>query len=146
METTEHGSGPIHGDGVLFLEGLEQVVSIVFADIFYAEVVNDKGESDVTLRMLPYGGGARDRRISKQGKVYFQPVIGDAAGLFETRHAFAYLHIDPAVRSGEAAQVVLLNDLVREEIQGEFYVLLSRHGVAIVEIFDVQRHKMGIRG
>ena len=65
VETIEQGAGPIHGDGVLFLEGLDQVVSIFFAGIFDAKVVNDKGEGDVTRRMLPEGRGVGDRRISK---------------------------------------------------------------------------------
>ena len=54
------------------------MISIFFSDIFDAEVVNDKEESDVTCRMLPKGGGAGDRRIYKLGKVGFQTFIGDA--------------------------------------------------------------------
>ena len=90
------------------------MISIFFSDIFYAEVIDDQVESDVMCRMFPEGGGAGDRRISKLVEVDFQPVVGDADGLFETRHAFADLHIYPAVRADKAAQVVLLNDLVRE--------------------------------
>ena len=96
--------------------------------------------------MLPEGRGAGDRRISKLGEVDFQLVIGDAVGLFETWNAFAYLHVDPAVGADEAAQVVLLDDLVREEIHGEFHVLVSDHGVAVIEIFDAKHHKPGVRG
>ena len=112
IETTEQGAGLIHGDGVLFLEGLYQVISIFFSGIFDAEVVNDKGEGDVTRCMLPEVRGAGDRCISKLGKVDFQSVISDAAVSFQTRHAFVDLYIDP--------QVVLFDDLVREEIQGDF--------------------------
>ena len=32
------------------------------------------------------------------------------------------------------------------EIQGKFHVLVSGHGGAVVEIFDVKRHKPGVRG
>ena len=67
----------------------------------------------------------------KLGEVDFQPVIGNVAGLFETRHAFVDLHIDPSVREDESEQVVLLNDLIREEIQGKFHVLVSGHGGAV---------------
>ena len=129
----------------MFLEGLDQMISIFFSKIFDAKVVDNKGESDVMRRMLPKVWGTGDRCISKLGKVYFQPVVGDADGLFGTRNAFADLHIYPDVRAEKAAQVVLLNDLVREEIQGEFHVLESGHGGAVVEIFDIQRHKPGIR-
>ena len=71
------------------------MIRIFFADIFDTKVVNDKRDGDVPRRMLPEGRGAGDRRIYKLGEVDFQPVIGDADGLFETRHAFADLHVRP---------------------------------------------------
>ena len=113
------------------------MISIFFAKIFDAKVVNNKGEGDVTRCMIPEGRGAGDRRISKLGEGYFRPVIGNAAGLFETLHAFADLHVDPTVGEDEDAQVVLLDDIVREEIQGKFHVLVSGHVGAVIEIFDV---------
>ena len=58
------------------------MISIFFSDVFDAKVVNDKGEIDVTRRMLPEGGGVGGRRISKLGEVGFQRVIGNADGLF----------------------------------------------------------------
>ena len=58
------------------------MISIFFADIFDAEFVDNKGEGDVTRRMPPEGRDAGYRRISKLGEVDFQPVVGDAAGLF----------------------------------------------------------------
>ena len=58
------------------------MISILFPDKFDANVVNNKGESDVTRHMFPEGGGAGDRHISKLGEVDFQPVIGDATSLF----------------------------------------------------------------
>ena len=71
METTEQGASLIHGDGVLFLECLDQVIHIFFANIFDAEVVNNKGLGDVMRHMLLEGRGVGDRRISKLGKVDF---------------------------------------------------------------------------
>ena len=122
------------------------MIIIFFADIFDAEVFDDKGEYNVTRRMLPEVGAAGDRSISKLGEVDIQPVIGNAAGLFETRHAFANLHIDPAVGADEAAQVVLFDDFIQEEIQGEFHVLVLGHGGAVVEVFYVKHYKPGVRG
>ena len=71
METTEQGSSLIHGDDVLFLEVLDQVIRIFFADIFDAEVVNNKELGDVMRHMLPEGRGVGDRSISKLGEVDF---------------------------------------------------------------------------
>ena len=129
----------------MLLKGLDQAISILFADIFDAKVVNDKGEGDVTHHMLTESRGTGDRHISKLGEVYFKPFIGDGDGFFETRCAFTDLHIDPAVGADEATQVVLFNDLVQEEIQGEFHVLVLGHGGPVVEVFDVERHKLGVR-
>ena len=125
---------------------MDQIINIFFSDIFDAEVVDDKEKSDVTRHMLPEGGGAGDRRTSKLGEIDFEPFIGNAAGLFETWNAFADMHLDTSVRAYKTVQVVFLNDLVWEEIQGKFHVLVSVHGDAVVEIFDVQSHKPGIRG
>ena len=116
----------------MLLEVLDQVIRIFFANIFDAEVVNDEGRGDVMRHMIPEGMGAGDRRISKLGKVDFQPALGNVAGLFETRHAFSDIHVDTAIGSDEAAQVVLLDDIVREEIQGEFHVPVSGHGGAVI--------------
>ena len=76
----------------------------------------------------------------------FQPVIGNAAGLFDTRHAFANLHIDPDVWADEAAQVVMFDDIVREKIQGKFHVLVTGHGRSVVEVFNVGRDGAVERG
>ena len=90
------------------------MISIFFSGIFDTKAVDDKGEGDVTRHMNPEGRGAGDRRISKLGEVDFQPVIGNAAVLFDTQNAFTNLHIDPAVGADEDAQVVLFDDIVRE--------------------------------
>ena len=66
--------------------------------------------------------------------------------MFETWHAFSYLHIDPDVGADKAAQVVLFDDIAREETQGEFHVLVPVHGGAVVEVFNVNRNKLGVGG
>ena len=55
----------------MFLEVLDQVIRIFFADIFDAEVVNNKELGDVMRHMLPEGRGVGDRSISKLGEVDF---------------------------------------------------------------------------
>ena len=43
-ESTEEGTSPVNGDGVEFLEGLDEVVGVFFSDVLDAKVVYDKGE------------------------------------------------------------------------------------------------------
>ena len=70
------------------------------------------------------------------GKVSFESVVGDAASLFEAGHASLDLYVDPAV-GAERAEDVLIDNFVRDACQGELHVLISGHGGAIIEIFDV---------
>ena len=98
-ESAEEGTGPVNGDGVQFLEGLDVVVSVFLADGLDPKVVDDKGENDGLGGVLPERKSSGNRGESKMGKVSFEPVVGDAAGLFETGHAFLDLEVNPAVRT-----------------------------------------------
>ena len=69
-------------------------------------------------------------------KVSFEPVVSDAAGLFEAGHAFSDLEVNLALRT-ECADVVLVNYFVRDTGQCEFHVLIAGHGGAIVKIIDI---------
>ena len=70
------------------------------------------------------------------GKMSFEPVVDYAAGLFEARHAFSDLEVNPAVGT-ECAEVVLVNNFVRDTGQRKFHVLVAGHGGTAVKILDV---------
>ena len=61
--------------------------------ILDAEVVDDKGEGDVAGGMAPKGWGVANRGVTVGGKMKDKPVVGDAACLFEARHALSLIHI-----------------------------------------------------
>ena len=42
-ESVEEVTGPVDGDGVEFLEGLDEVVSVIFADVLDPKVIYDEG-------------------------------------------------------------------------------------------------------
>ena len=70
------------------------------------------------------------------GKMSFELVVGNAAGLFEAGHAFSDIEVDPDVGT-DRAEVVLVDYFVRDASQYEFRVLVAGHGGAIVEILDI---------
>ena len=53
VESAEEGTGPVNGDGVEFLEGLDEVVGVLFADVLDPKVINDEGENDGLGVVLP---------------------------------------------------------------------------------------------
>ena len=135
-KSAEEGIGPVDGDGVQFLEGLDEVVGVFLADIIDPKVVDNKGENDELGGVLPERRSSGNRGESKMGKVSFDPVVGDADGLFEAGHAFSDLEVNPAV-STECADVVLVDYFVRDAGQCKFHVPVAGHGRAIVEILDI---------
>ena len=74
------------------------MVRRVLADVLDTEIVNHKGEADVFGGMLPMGRGPSDGEVAKLCKVYIEPIVRDAAGLFQAWHAFVDLQVYPYVR------------------------------------------------
>jgi hypothetical protein len=62
---------------------------VVFADVFYAKVVDDKGELDWTGLVFLKAWCVFGRDVAECGKVFAQLVVGDDAGLRESVHALA---------------------------------------------------------
>ena len=52
-DSAEEGTRPVDGDGVEFLEGLDEVVGVRFAYILDPKVINDEGENDGLGGVLP---------------------------------------------------------------------------------------------
>ena len=87
------------------------MVGVLFSGVLDAKVVYDEGEKYGFGVVLPQCRGYGYRGKTELGELSFESVIGDAAGLLETGHAFSDLEVDPAVRT-ERAEAVLFNDFV----------------------------------
>ena len=44
-DSAEEGTSPVNGDGVEFLQGLDDVVGVLFPNVLESKVSNNKGES-----------------------------------------------------------------------------------------------------
>ena len=58
------------------------MVQCVLANVLDTEIVDHKGEADVFGGMLPKGRGLSDGGVAKLGKVYLEPIVLNAVGLF----------------------------------------------------------------
>ena len=110
-ESAEEGTSPVDGDGVEFMEGLDEVVGVLFSNVLHAKVVYKEGEKYGFGVVLPQRRGSEYRGESELGEVSFESVVGDAAGLLEAGHAFSDIEVDPDVGT-ERAEAVLLNYFV----------------------------------
>ena len=110
-ESAEEGTNPVEGDGVEFMEVLDEVVGVLFSNVLDAKVVYNKGEEYGFGVVLPQRRGSGYRGETELGEVSFESVDGDAVGLLEAGHAFSDLKVDLAVGT-ECAEAVLFNYFV----------------------------------
>ena len=114
-----------------------EMVLRVLADMLDTKIFDHKGEADVFSGMFPKGRGPSDRGVAKICKVYLEPIVRDAAGLFRAWHAFADLQVYPSVQC-KLEEVVLGDDFLREYCQTEFHILVTPHGGVVIEIIYVK--------
>ena len=71
-EYAEEGTGPVHGDGVEFLEGLDEVDGVLFYDVLHPKVINYKGENYGLGVVPPERRGSGNRGEAEMGEVSFE--------------------------------------------------------------------------
>ena len=133
-ETTIEGASPVDGYSKNLLESLDEMVSSLFADVFDKKMVNHEGEKDIFGGMLPKGRGLRDGGVAKLGKVDMEPIVCNADSLFQAWHAFADLQVHPSVGC-VLAEVVLGDNLFREDVQADLHVLIAHHRSIVIIYF-----------
>ena len=79
------------------MEGLDEVVGVLFDVILDTKVVGNEVESDGLGGVLPERRSSRNRGEYKKGKMRFEPVVGNVAVFFEAGNAFADLEVNPDV-------------------------------------------------
>ena len=120
------------------MKGLNKVVGTLFLNIFDAKVVNHERKTDVQCRVIPKGRSVRYWSINRICEMCSEVVIGNAAGMFDTRHALSDLKVYPTVRASKASKVVLVNDFGWKDVEGEVHIIETCHRSVVVEILDVK--------
>ena len=91
--------------------------------------------------MLPKGRGLRDGRVAKLGKVDLEPIVCNDAILFQAWHVFADLQVYPSVRC-DLAEIVLDDDLFKNYVQADLYILIPSHSGTVINVFNIQSEGM----
>ena len=121
------------------------MVRHVLADVLDTEIVDHKGEADVFGGMIPKGRGSSNGGVAKLGKVYIEPIVCDAAGLFQAWYAFADLQVYPSARC-KLEEIVLGDDFLREYCQADLHILVTPHGGVVIKIIYVKSDEAGTGG
>ena len=104
---------PVCADLIVFLEGSEQVLSIVAACVLDAEVVHNQREDHWACLMAPQTWGDVTLDVATGIEVFGEEVVGKFACLFEPVHALGELEIYPPVVY-ILFEVLFIDDLLRD--------------------------------
>ena len=121
------------------------MVRRVFADVLDTKIVNHKGEEGVFGGILPKERGSSNRGVAKLGKVDIEPIVCNAAGLFQSCHDFSDLQLYPSVGC-ELEEVVLGDDFFREYFQADSHILVSPHRGIVIKILNIYSYEAGTEG
>ena len=121
------------------------MVCCVLVDVLDTGIVEHKREADVFGGMLPKGRGSSDGGVAKLGNVDLEPIVRNAAGLFQAWNAFTDIQVYPPVIC-ELEEVVLGDDFFREYCQADFHILVTSHGGVVIKILNVKRDEAGTGG
>ena len=96
VDTRVERTGPVLGDGIVFDEGVVQVVGVTVANLFDAEMVNDEGEHDGAPLVSPEAriGGALV--AASNIEVFLEELVGEDSGLRKSVNAATNFRVDPA--------------------------------------------------
>ena len=131
---------PLCGDGVELAKRSDEMLSVVFADILDAEVVDNKGEGDGSSVVTKKSGSVWSGVVTVFLKMLDEALIGQNPSLRKAVHSLADLHHDMVVVN-EGGKVVLLRNGRRDKLGRNPHVLEALHGGVEVEIFDVDCHE-----
>ena len=142
-ESKVQSAGPIDRNLVELLEGIDEVVSMFLADIFDSEIVNNEGESYRSGFVFPERWSARHWSVAESCEMLLEAVVGNASSLFEAGHALANFDVHVSVRD-KVEKVILGDDFVGDQLDWQLHVLVPFHGGAIVKVFDIEDHELGV--
>ena len=95
--------------------------------------------------VAPQTWGVGDGGIAKWCKAFDELVVCNDTSLGEAIHAASNFDVDKTVVD-QVVQAILLDDFVRQEVDGEAHVFVSVHGCAEVVVLEVNEDLAGPRG
>ena len=107
-------TSPVSRDCVEIFEGAEEMAGVLLADIFDSKVVNDERARDRSGFVVPKTRGEVGRFVPVLVEVFFEALVGDDAGLWETVHALADFDVDPPILN-KREEIVLIDDFLGDD-------------------------------
>ena len=132
----------VFGHDVELAESSEKVVSVGFFLVFDAEVIHHQCECHGVALMSEQTRCVGSLVIAVCGQMLDQPVLSQAASLWQAVYALVDLH-DDGVPLDVLPHLVLVDDISRNVVEVDAHILRCGQWCAEVEILDVSGHELG---
>ena len=87
-------SRPILFEGIICVEGVDEVVSMFLVIIFDSKIIDREGDLNWSCDVLPQSWHVRDLEVSKTAQALSEELVCQDACLREVVDCFAYLKVD----------------------------------------------------
>ena len=88
---------PIHGDFIVALKCVDEMIGVCFATIFHTKIINTEGKADGSPIMCPETGVDFALVVTVGLEALFEELLRNDAGLRESIHTFLNAHKDISI-------------------------------------------------
>ena len=125
----------------MVVEALDQMVGMLFADVFDAKVIHDEAEAD-WAPLVPKAGSVAYRGVTIASQEVDELLFSKYARLWKAIHAAVYFGIDFAfVDNG--VKIVKVNDFQWDEVDWDEHIFIVVHRCPKITVLDVKAQPMG---
>ena len=143
VDATEAFAFPVNVNfQVMVAEALDQVVSMLFADVFDAKVIHNEAEADWVPLVAPKARSVSYGRVTIVAQEVDELLFGEYARLWKAIHAAVYFGIDFAfVDNG--VTIVKVNDFWQDEVYWDEHTFIVVHRCPKIIVLDVKAQPTG---
>ena len=127
---------------IMVAEALDQMVSMLFADVFDAEVIHNEAEADWAPLVVPKARSVSYGGVTIAAQEVDELVFSEYARLWKAIHAAVYFGIDFAFVD-DGAKIVKVNDFQQDEVDWDEHIFVVVHRCPKIVVLDIKAQPMG---
>ena len=142
VDTTKVFAFPVNVNFlIMVVEALDQMVSMLFADVFDAEVIHDEAADWVPL-VVPKAGGVSYRGVTIAAQEPDELLFAKYARLWKAIHDTAYFGVDFAFVD-DGAKIVKVEDFWQDQVDWDEHIFVVVHRCPKIIVLDVEAQPTG---
>ena len=143
VDATEVFAFPVNVNFLIIVaEALDQMVNMLFANVFDAQVIHDKAEADWAPLVAPKAGSVSYGGVTIVAQEVNELLFGEYARLWKAVHAAAYFGIDFAFVD-DGVKIVKVNDFWQDEVDWDEHIFIVVHKCPKIIVLDIKAQPMG---